>query len=216
SSSPRRQILEAGVERGELGIVRLGDVHAERVVQRDDEIQHVHRVEIELVAKRQILPQRGQVGLGGDVAEGPEHRGAQLLRHHSRSGDWRRRSTAARNSPPRWPSLTRWSADSVAVTTGRGPIAPSTTHGRSTMRPNPTMATWGGYTMPRTLSTPCSPRLVTVIVASDSSELRRPPPRARWTRSRKAPISAPSGRPSTSCSAGAIRPPPRSATATPT
>ena len=43
---------------------------------------------------------------------------------------------------------------------------------------------------PKTLSTPRSPRLVTVIVGSDISELRSEPARARETRSRKACISS--------------------------
>lgn len=33
--------------------------------------------------------------------------------------------------------------------------------------------------MPKTLSTPCSPKLVTVIVGSLNSELRKEPARAR-------------------------------------
>ena len=41
---------------------------------------------------------------------------------YSRPGSCRSRATAARKSPPRWPSVARWSAESVAVTTGRGMI----------------------------------------------------------------------------------------------
>jgi hypothetical protein len=51
---------------------------------------------------------------------------------------------AVRKSAPRWPSLARWSADKVAVTTGRTPSRPSTAQGRSTTLPKPTSATCGG------------------------------------------------------------------------
>ena len=56
----------------------------------------------------------------------------------------------------------------------------------------------------------------TVIEGSLISELRSEPARARFTRSESAGISSSSGRRSTSCSAGAIRPPWRSEMATPT
>src|SRR5581483_12072927 len=44
-----------------------------------------------------------------------------------------------------------------------------------------------------TVSTPCSPRLATVIVGSDNSELRKLPARARLTRSRNFCINSSSG-----------------------
>ena len=69
---------------------------------------------------------------------------------------------------------------------------------------------------PKTVSTPCSPRLVTVMVGSESSELRSPPLRARCTRSRKPRMRSPRLLPAVSWSAGATRPPPRSEIATPT
>lgn len=69
---------------------------------------------------------------------------------------------------------------------------------------------------PSTLSAPRSPRLVTVTVGSLISELRSPPLRARCTRSRSSAMSWASGLRSASCSAGATRPPPRSAMAQPT
>ncbi len=69
---------------------------------------------------------------------------------------------------------------------------------------------------PNTESTPLSPRLVTVIVGSDISELRSEPARARATRSVRSSISSSSGFSATSWMAGATRPPPRSEIATPT
>ena len=50
---------------------------------------------------------------------------------------------AARKRLPSWPSDTRWSAESVARTTGRTPSIPADAHGRSTIRPKPTRATCG-------------------------------------------------------------------------
>src|SRR3972149_2454348 len=70
--------------------------------------------------------------------------------------------------------------------------------------------------MPKTVSTPCSPRLVPLIVGSDSSELRRPPARARWTRSRKFRMRSPRLWRSASWRAGATTPPPLSEMAKPT
>ena len=74
-----------------------------------------------------LLQHRAYVGLG-----------------HSFSGSCSSFPISARKSAPACPSLTRWSADSVMVTTGRGPMAPSTTHGRVTIVPTPTIATCGG------------------------------------------------------------------------
>ena len=64
--------------------------------------------------------------------------------------------------------------------------------------------------MPITVSAPRSPRLVTVMVGSVSSELPKPPVRARWTRSRSADSSSASDFWSASWMAGAISPRPRS------
>jgi hypothetical protein len=69
--------------------------------------------------------------------------------------------------------------------------------------------------IPNTVSTPRSPRLVTVIVGPDSSELRSAPLRARPTRSRSRAISPSRESPSASRMAGATSPPPRMAIAVP-
>jgi hypothetical protein len=91
---------------------------------------------------------------------------------HSVSGSCNRPSISASSRPPRWPSLARWSPASVSITTGHGITTPSTTQGRVTMRPMPTIATCGGYMIGNTVSAPRSPRLVIVTVGSVSSELR--------------------------------------------
>ena len=55
-----------------------------------------------------------------------------LVASHRRAGSWSNRSSAARKRPARWPSLTRWSAASVAVDhAAAATSAPSTTQGRS-------------------------------------------------------------------------------------
>ena len=68
---------------------------------------------------------------------------------------------------------------------------------------------------PKTVSTPRSPRLVTVMVGSAISARCRRPARARATRSRSRSMSWSSARVSASWMAGATRPPCRRATATP-
>jgi hypothetical protein len=47
-----------------------------------------------------------------------------LLSHHNASGACSRRCRAARKTPPRWPSIARWSADSVSSVT-RSPRGPA-------------------------------------------------------------------------------------------
>ena len=69
---------------------------------------------------------------------------------------------------------------------------------------------------PNTASTPCSPKLVTVIVASAISELRSTPARTRFTKSRKFTMISLKLCLSTSWSAGAMSPPWRKEIATPT
>ena len=83
---------------------------------------------------------------------------------HSFSGSCNNRSIAFSSKAPIWPSLARWSAARLTVTSGRASILPSTTHGRVDMLPKPIIATCGGYMMPITVSAPRSPRLVTVTV----------------------------------------------------
>src|SRR3972149_6132382 len=138
------QVVDAAVGRGQARVVGLRNLHAERRVKPDHDVQQVHRVEIQLTPKGHVRLERCEVGLGGDVVQDAEHGGAHLFPCHSRAGSWSKRSTAARKRPPRWPSLTLWSAASVAARTGRATIRPSTTHGRSTTLPKPTMATCGG------------------------------------------------------------------------
>src|SRR3990172_6161227 len=209
SAEPLREVGDEAVERAQARVVGLGDVDAELLVDRDHEVEDVHRVEVELVAEVDVPLDLRRVGLQRDLAQHAEDGGPDLVGGHRSSGSWSSRSRAVRNALARWPSVTRWSAASVAVTTGHGRSCPPEIHGRSTSRPKPTIATCGGKMIGRTVSAPRSPRLVTVIVGSESSELRSDPARARETRSRKPGITSSRLSYSAWCSAGATRPPPR-------
>src|SRR5574341_1316757 len=132
------------VEGAELGVVRLGDLDLQALVQRDEEIEPVHRVQIHLLAQELARDEVAVLDLGGDALELRDDRPAHLVLVHSVSGCCRSFATSARNSAPRCPSLTRWSAARLATTVGAALSAPSTAHGRSATRPNPTSATCGG------------------------------------------------------------------------
>src|SRR6516162_10990644 len=109
-------------------------------MESSHEVEEVHRVDIEL------LPQVGGwidpcwIDLGSDAAQLIDQGGSDFVACHRFSGFCSRRSISARNKAPRWPSLARWSAESVAVSTRRAAISPLTTQGRSTGLPKPTSA----------------------------------------------------------------------------
>src|SRR5581483_6853717 len=194
------------VERRETAVVALRNLDSELLVDGDDEVEEVHRIDVELVAEIDVPSDERRIRLRRDLAQHPQHGVSDLVGGHRLSGSLTRRSRAIRNAPARCPSVTRWSPASVAVTTGHGRICPSETHGRSTIRPKPTIATCGGKMMGKADSAPRSPRLVTVIVGSENSELRSCPARARVTRSRNASISSSRFSASASWIAGATRP----------
>src|SRR5512140_543445 len=147
---PGGEVVEAPVERLELPVVRLGDVDPEALDERSDEPDEVERVQVEILAQAGPGRDFHRIDLGGELDQLLQHRPAKLVARHRASGFWSRESSSERNSPPRWPSLTRWSADSVAVRLCRGTHRPSMTHGTSTTLPNPTSATWGGKMIPNT------------------------------------------------------------------
>ena len=53
--------------------VGLGDVDLQLLVHGDQEVERVHRVDVELVAQAQIGPDRREIGLGCDVGERAQH-----------------------------------------------------------------------------------------------------------------------------------------------
>ena len=63
------EIGDGTVERGELRIVRLGNVDPGALVQRGDEVEEVHRIEIEFLAQLRLARQLVQIGLRRDPDE---------------------------------------------------------------------------------------------------------------------------------------------------
>src|SRR3990172_8306773 len=105
------EVVDAAVGGSQARVVGLRNLHPERRMKPDHDVEQIHRVEIQLIPKGHVGLERSEVGLRGDLAQDVEHGGAHLVPCHSRPGSWSSRSTAARKRPPRWPSLTRWSAE---------------------------------------------------------------------------------------------------------
>src|SRR5581483_9362953 len=122
-----RQIVHAAVEVEELRVILLRDAHAQFLVKSEHEVEEVHRVDVELLTQWHDGVERRGVHLRGDPTENGQYGLSNLVAGHSFPGSCSRRSTAARNSPPRWPSLARWSAERVVVTTGRTTTCPPVT-----------------------------------------------------------------------------------------
>src|SRR5512139_481336 len=145
---PRVEVAHDAVEGREPAVVRLGNVDPQLAVHVDDQVQEVHRVDVDLLTKGPIARQGGRINLGSDARERRQHGGPDVVSRHRSSGLASARRSSRRNRAPRHPSLTRWSAESVAVTTGRAPRSPPSAQGRSSTEPKPTMATWGGVITP--------------------------------------------------------------------
>lgn len=64
-----QEVLDRPTERGESPIVALGNVDLQPFVQRDDRIQEIQRVDIELLAQIGLRIQPGKVRLRRDGAE---------------------------------------------------------------------------------------------------------------------------------------------------
>src|SRR5271155_2344530 len=143
-TEPLRQVVDRVAECGEVGIVDLGNIDLEPLAQSSHQIEEVHRVDVELFARVGIRIEPCRIDLGSDPAEFINENSGDVVECHSVSGLCSRRSISARNRAPRWPSLARWSAARVAVSTRRAATSPATAQGRSTGMPKPTSATWGG------------------------------------------------------------------------
>src|ERR1035438_56219 len=102
-----RQIGDAGVDAAELRRVRLRHVDAELLMQRDEEIEEIHGIDVELVAQALGRLEIARIQLGHDPGQGLDHANADVVFSHKSSGCCSRRSTAARKSAPRWPSVAR-------------------------------------------------------------------------------------------------------------
>lgn len=67
--SSAKEISNSAVECSQLRVVGLGDIDAGALVQRDDEVHEIHRIEIKRLAQILVAGQRGEIGLGRDPAD---------------------------------------------------------------------------------------------------------------------------------------------------
>ena len=75
--------------------------------------------DVELLAQFGARIEPARIDLRRDPAELVDQDGGDVVASHNFSGLCSRRSISARNRAPRWPSLARWSAARVAVSTRR-------------------------------------------------------------------------------------------------
>src|SRR5512146_2801957 len=137
-------IGEGSVERAEFRIVDFRNINAKPAVNSDDKVQEIHGINIDRLAQIRGRIDACDIGFRSDVVEFLLNHLADIDCAHSLSGSIKSLPISAKNNAPAWPSLTRWSAESVMAITERGPMAPSTTQGRVTALPKPTIATCGG------------------------------------------------------------------------
>src|ERR1019366_2420365 len=140
----RLDVCDRPVECDKLRIIELGYLDAEAMVDGGNEVQEVHRIDVESLAQIRGRIDARHINFRCDIVELFLHHLANVDVIHSLSGSCSSLPLSARNNAPACPSLTRWSAESVMVITERGPMAPSITHGRVTILPKPTIATCGG------------------------------------------------------------------------
>jgi hypothetical protein len=143
-SKVRLDVRDRPIQRDKLRVVEFGDLDAEAMVDGGDESQEIHGIDVESLAQICTRIDGCEIDLGRDIVELFQHHLANIGRAHSFSGSPSTLPISAKNNAPACPSLTRWSAARVIVTTERGPTAPSTTQGRATTFPKPTIATCGG------------------------------------------------------------------------
>lgn len=72
-----------------------------------NEVEEIHRIDIECVAQVGARIDGFQVDFGRDIAKFLLHHGADIDVTHSLSGSCSSLPISARNSAPPWPSLTR-------------------------------------------------------------------------------------------------------------
>ena len=79
----------------------LWDVDTQRVVNRDQNVEEIDRIDVQLITHIDVCCEGAEVGFGGDRCQGAQDGRANLISCHSFSGVCSRRSMAARNRPPR-------------------------------------------------------------------------------------------------------------------
>ncbi len=140
----RGNVGNRALERDQLRVIDLGDIDSEPMVNGGDEVEEVHRVNIDRLAQIRGRVETRQLRFRRDVVEFFLNYFPNVALSQNLPGSCKSLPISARNNAPACPSLTRWSPDSVIVITERGPIAPSITQGRTTALPIPTIATCGG------------------------------------------------------------------------
>jgi hypothetical protein len=100
------EIVNCPVERNQFGVIDFGDVDAEAMMDRGDEIEKVHGIYIKRLSQICACIDRFQVDFGSDVSEffAQDHVNVNIA--HSLSGSCNSLPIPARNSAPAWPSLT--------------------------------------------------------------------------------------------------------------
>src|SRR5262245_42532497 len=97
-----RQVVHTAAQRHQLRVVGLGNVDVERVMDGDDEIQEVERVEEKRVAQIGVRRHLVDRSLRDDLVKQVEDHITYLLAIHSASGRCSTRSMVARKRAPRW------------------------------------------------------------------------------------------------------------------
>src|SRR5579872_3469344 len=89
-------VADGTVNGEETWIVRLRDVELERFVKRDDVVEKIHRVDVELIAKILVRCQSRLLELGRDACQRIQDDFPNFGIPHHTGGSWSRRPTAAR------------------------------------------------------------------------------------------------------------------------
>ena len=101
------QVGDRIVERRQLGVVALGDLDPGLLVDGDDDVEEVHRVDVQLLGEVRVGLDRRGVDIRRDLGQRTDHHVSELLPVHSSSGFCSRRSIRVSRRLPAWPSLAR-------------------------------------------------------------------------------------------------------------
>ena len=156
SKTPSRRASAAGSRRfwpsvASFGVVGFRDFDPELRVDADEEVQEVHRVEVDPAARRRIPALRLWTSTSG--ASPPRISSTlslHLLSFITSSGSWSSRSNLGEVDAPRSHPSARWSPASETLITFRTSISPSTAQRRSITRPKPDRARPGAGRSART------------------------------------------------------------------
>jgi hypothetical protein len=69
-----------------LGVVGFRDLDSDAFVERDDEVQEVHGIDIDLIPQRRVGAERVRIELGRHASQFRDNDAAHLVFRHSCSG----------------------------------------------------------------------------------------------------------------------------------